>query len=132
MQAALPWHDQAWHSFFSAIFLIIFGLMKNGLIVPISPLYFLILTPFIWVQIKPIAAFLKLNYQVMGYGLCRLARATFTDIIQILAARKPHLNTRVTTTPNRVRTKSVRSIDNSPRPEPSILTTRLSTPGWFL
>jgi hypothetical protein len=58
--------------FVFGFFFITFGLVKNGLVTPMSPLYFLILAPFIWVQWKTLRVFLKLNCQVMGYGFCRL------------------------------------------------------------
>jgi hypothetical protein len=57
--------------FVFGFFFITFGLLKNGLVTPMSPAYFLLLAPFIWVQIKTVTVFLKLNCQVMGYGLCR-------------------------------------------------------------
>ncbi|MEL0584046.1 MAG: hypothetical protein AAES65_04095 [Candidatus Thiodiazotropha sp. (ex. Lucinoma kazani)] len=52
-------------------FFIVFGLLKNNLIAPFSIAYFLILAPFIFIQLKTVAVYLKLNYQVLGYGLCR-------------------------------------------------------------
>jgi hypothetical protein len=59
--------------FVFGFFFINFGLLKNGLVSPMSPIYFLLLAPFIWVQIKTISVFIKLNCHVMGYGLCRSA-----------------------------------------------------------
>jgi hypothetical protein len=59
--------------FVFGLFFITFGLLKNDLVTLMSPAYFLILAPFIWVQIKTVSVFLKLNCQVMGYGLCRTA-----------------------------------------------------------
>ncbi|MES9941946.1 MAG: hypothetical protein ABW104_10915 [Candidatus Thiodiazotropha sp. 6PLUC2] len=58
--------------FVFGLFFITFGLVKNGLVTPMSPLYFLILAPFIWIQVKTVTLFLKLNCQVMGYGFCRI------------------------------------------------------------
>jgi hypothetical protein len=58
--------------FVFGFFFITFGLVKNGLVAPLSPLYFLILAPFVWVQMKTVALFLKLNCQLLGYGFCRL------------------------------------------------------------
>jgi hypothetical protein len=58
--------------FVFGFFFITFGLLKNGLVTPMSPVYFLLLAPFIWIQIKTVNVFLKLNCQVMGYGLCRM------------------------------------------------------------
>jgi xanthosine utilization system XapX-like protein len=58
--------------FVFGFFFIIFGLVKNGLVTPMSPGFFLLLAPLIWVQMKTIAVFLKLNCQVLGYGFCRV------------------------------------------------------------
>ncbi|MES9832463.1 MAG: hypothetical protein ABW139_09485 [Candidatus Thiodiazotropha sp. DIVDIV] len=58
--------------FVFGFFFITFGLVKNSLVSPMSPIYFLILAPFIWIQIKTVTVFLKLNCQVMGYGFCRI------------------------------------------------------------
>ncbi|MES9930723.1 MAG: hypothetical protein ABW158_21650, partial [Candidatus Thiodiazotropha sp. 6PDIVS] len=58
--------------FVFGFFFITFGLVKNSLVSPMSPAYFLILAPFIWIQIKTVTVFLKLNCQVMGYGFCRI------------------------------------------------------------
>jgi hypothetical protein len=58
--------------FVFGFFFITFGLLKNGLVAPLSPVYFLILAPFVWVQMKTVVLFLKLNCQVLGYGFCRL------------------------------------------------------------
>jgi hypothetical protein len=57
--------------FVFGFFFITFGLLKNGLVAPMSLIYFLLLAPFVLVQIKTIGVFLKLNCQVLGYGLCR-------------------------------------------------------------
>ncbi|ODC01304.1 hypothetical protein A3197_02145 [Candidatus Thiodiazotropha endoloripes] len=58
--------------FVFGFFFIVFGLMKNDLIAPYSIAYFVILAPFILIQIKTIVVYLKLNCQVLGYGLCRV------------------------------------------------------------
>jgi hypothetical protein len=58
--------------FVFGFFFITFGLLKNGLVAPLSPVYFLILAPLVWIQMKTVAVFLKLNCQLLGYGLCRL------------------------------------------------------------
>ncbi|MCG8488311.1 MAG: hypothetical protein MI756_12645 [Chromatiales bacterium] len=58
--------------FVFGFFFIVFGLMKNDLIAPFSIAYFVILAPFIFIQIKTVAVYLKLNCQVLGYGLCRI------------------------------------------------------------
>jgi hypothetical protein len=60
--------------FVFGFFFTIFGLVKNGLVAPLSPVYFMILAPFIWIQIKTVIVFLKLNCQLMGYGLCRVGQ----------------------------------------------------------
>ena len=53
-------------------FFITFGLVKNGLVVHLSPAYFLLLAPFVWLQIKTIQVFFKLSCQVISYGPCQL------------------------------------------------------------
>ncbi|MEJ2611522.1 MAG: hypothetical protein P8179_15920 [Candidatus Thiodiazotropha sp.] len=58
--------------FVFGFFFITFGLLKNGLVSPMSPVYFLLLAPFVLIQIKTVAVFFKLNCQVMGYGFCRV------------------------------------------------------------
>ncbi|MEJ2621900.1 MAG: hypothetical protein P8163_17070, partial [Candidatus Thiodiazotropha sp.] len=58
--------------FVFGFFFIVFGLIKNDLIAPFSVAYFLILAPFIYIQIKTVAVYFKLNCQVLGYGLCRV------------------------------------------------------------
>jgi hypothetical protein len=58
--------------FVFGFFFITFGLLKNGLVAPLSPAYFLILTPFVWIQMKTLVVFMKLNCQLLGYGFCRL------------------------------------------------------------
>jgi hypothetical protein len=57
--------------FVFGFFFITFGLLKNGLVAPLSVAYFLILAPFVWIQLKTVAVFLKLNCQLLSYGFCR-------------------------------------------------------------
>jgi hypothetical protein len=57
--------------FVFGFFFISFGLVKNKLVTPLSPAYFMILLPFVWIQIKTLAVFLRLNCQLIGYGFCR-------------------------------------------------------------
>jgi hypothetical protein len=58
--------------FVFGFFFITFGLLKNGLVAHLSPAYFLILAPFVWIQMKTLVVFMKLNCQLLGYGFCRL------------------------------------------------------------
>jgi hypothetical protein len=62
--------------FVFGFFFITFGLLKNGLVTPLSPAYFLILAPFVWIQMKTLVVFMKLNCQLLGYGFCRLNLST--------------------------------------------------------
>ncbi|MGD8909995.1 MAG: hypothetical protein PVI92_11685, partial [Chromatiales bacterium] len=57
--------------FVFGFFFITFGLLKNGLVAPLSVAYFLILAPFVWIQLKTVAVFMKLNCQLLSYGFCR-------------------------------------------------------------
>ncbi|MET0068240.1 MAG: hypothetical protein ABW076_17995 [Candidatus Thiodiazotropha sp.] len=57
--------------FVFGFFFISFGLLKNGLVAPLSPVYFIILLPFVWVQMKTVGVFLRLNCHLLGYGFCR-------------------------------------------------------------
>jgi hypothetical protein len=58
--------------FVFGFFFISFGLLKNKLIPPLSLSYFLILAPFVWIQLKTLWVFMKLNCQLLGYGVCRV------------------------------------------------------------
>ncbi|MET0091465.1 MAG: hypothetical protein ABW068_15855 [Candidatus Thiodiazotropha sp.] len=58
--------------FVFGFFFISFGLLKNNLVAPLSPAYFMILLPFVWIQFKTLSVFLRLNCQLIGYGFCRL------------------------------------------------------------
>jgi hypothetical protein len=58
--------------FVFGFFFIVFGLLKNGLVTPSSTAFFMLLAPFIWIQFKTVTVFLKLNCQLLGYGLCRV------------------------------------------------------------
>jgi hypothetical protein len=62
--------------FVFGFFFITFGLLKNGLVAPRSVSYFLILAPFVWIQLKTVAVFLKLNCQLLSYGFCRTGLAS--------------------------------------------------------
>ncbi|MCG7897124.1 MAG: hypothetical protein JAY99_17075 [Candidatus Thiodiazotropha lotti] len=52
--------------------IIAFGMMKNDLIAPFSTAYFVLLTPFMLIQIKTVAVYLKLSCQLLRYGLYRV------------------------------------------------------------
>ncbi|MET0028372.1 MAG: hypothetical protein ABW101_12110 [Candidatus Thiodiazotropha sp.] len=58
--------------FVFGFFFISFGLLKNKLVAPLSPAYFMLLLPFVWIQFKTLSVFLRLNCQLIGYGFCRL------------------------------------------------------------
>lgn len=58
--------------FVFGVFFITFGLVKNGLVGHLSPAYFLVLSPFVWVQFKTVQLFFRLNCRVISYGPCRL------------------------------------------------------------
>ena len=58
--------------FVFGFFFITFGLLKNGLVTPLSPVYLLLLAPFVWIQLKTVAVYFKLNCQLLGYGVCRV------------------------------------------------------------
>ena len=62
--------------FVFGFFFITFGLLKNGLVAPLTPAYFLVLAPFVWIQLKTVVVFFKLNCQLLGYGFCRLKLST--------------------------------------------------------
>lgn len=58
--------------FVFGMFFLTFGLVKNDLIEPLSVAYFLLLAPFILVQIKTVSLYFRLLCRVMGFGLCQL------------------------------------------------------------
>ena len=58
--------------FVFGMFFLTFGLVKNNLIEPLSVAYFLLLAPFILVQIKTVRLYFHLLCRVMGFGLCQL------------------------------------------------------------
>ncbi len=49
-------------------FFLTFGLVKNGLVEHLSPAYFIILAPFILVQIKTIQIFFQLSCRIISLG----------------------------------------------------------------
>ena len=53
-------------------FFLTFGLVKNGLVGHLSPAYFVILTPFILVQIKTIQVFFQLSCRIISLGPCNV------------------------------------------------------------
>ncbi|MCB1757502.1 MAG: hypothetical protein KDJ38_18415 [Gammaproteobacteria bacterium] len=60
--------------FVFGMFFLNFGLMKNGLVGHLSPGYFIVLAPFILVQLKTIQVFFRLSCQILSCGYCRLPR----------------------------------------------------------
>lgn len=54
------------------MFFIQFGLIKNGLLTPLSPTHFALLAPFVLVQLKTIQVFFKLSCRQLslGFGRC--------------------------------------------------------------
>lgn len=53
-------------------FFLTFGLVKNGLVEHLSPAYFIILAPFILVQIKTIQIFFQLSCRIISLGPCNV------------------------------------------------------------
>lgn len=58
--------------FVFGLFFITFGLVRNGLVDHLSVAYFILLAPFILIQIRTIQVFFKLNCRIISFGICRL------------------------------------------------------------
>ncbi len=58
--------------FVFGFFFLQFGLVKNGLIAPLSISYLLLLAPFVWIQLKTIQTFFRLSCRIMAFGPCRI------------------------------------------------------------
>lgn len=58
--------------FVFGFFFVTYGLVKNGLVEHLSPAFFMILSPFVLVQIITIQVFFKLNCRALSFGLCRI------------------------------------------------------------
>ncbi len=56
--------------FVFGMFFITFGLVKNGLVEFMSPAYFLILAPFVWLQLKTMRVFFRLSCRILSCGFC--------------------------------------------------------------
>ena len=54
------------------IFFLAFGLVKNGLVGQLSPAYFIILAPFVLVQLKTIQVFFQLSCRIISLGPCNV------------------------------------------------------------
>ena len=52
-------------------FFVTFGLVKNGLVAVGDPAFFIILAPFILVQLKTVQVFFKLSCRIISCGICR-------------------------------------------------------------
>lgn len=53
------------------MFFLVFGLVKNGLLAPLSPAFFLLLLPFALVQLQTLKVFFRLLCRVTACGPCR-------------------------------------------------------------
>jgi hypothetical protein len=62
--------------FVFGLFFITFGLVKNDLITHLSPGYFIVLAPLVWLQIKTISIFFRLSCKIITCGQCSLRPAT--------------------------------------------------------
>jgi hypothetical protein len=58
--------------FVFGFFFLQFGLVKNGLVAPLSLGYLLLLAPFVWIQIKTIQTFFRLSCRIMAFGPCAI------------------------------------------------------------
>ncbi len=58
--------------FVFGMFFVNFGLVKNGLIDPLSPALFIAMAPLIWLQVKTIQVFFRLTCKLMAFGPCSL------------------------------------------------------------
>jgi len=54
--------------FVFGMFWLIFGLTKNGLVEPFSLLFFVLLAPLVWVQLKSLVVLLRLNRKLLWKG----------------------------------------------------------------
>ena len=60
--------------FVFGMFFIVFGLVQNGLITNMSPLYFLLLFPFVLIQLQTVRVFFRLLCNVTACGPCRKSK----------------------------------------------------------
>jgi hypothetical protein len=61
--------------FVFGLFFLTFGLVRNDLIQHLSPAYFVVLAPFIWVQVKTIQIFFRISCRIISCGFCTLRPA---------------------------------------------------------
>ncbi len=62
--------------FVFGMFFLVFGLVQNGLITPMSPAFFALLTPLILIQLQTIRVFFRLLCKVTACGPCSQASCT--------------------------------------------------------
>lgn len=58
--------------FVFGMFFIVFGLVKNGLVAPMSPAFFILITPLALIQLQTIRVFIRLLCRVTAFGPCRI------------------------------------------------------------
>ena len=54
------------------MFFIVFGLMKNGLVQPLSPVFFILLLPLALIQLQTVRVYFRLLCRVMAFGSCKI------------------------------------------------------------
>jgi len=59
--------------FVFGMFFIVFGLVKNGLLTPLSPAFFILLVPLVLIQFQTLRVYFRLLCKVTGYGTCKVS-----------------------------------------------------------